>query len=208
MGALATWPANAPPTVLNYIEQPGRGAIVIYQAQSSLIYCIVGPAVKEGPEPQEFITDDGSLGIALGVRDGSQWLPGPILLEIARSTDRNGGYIDAAGRVSERVARVVLDDGAGHQSTARLAGGTFVVFSDGRTNPGAGVLISYDSSGAEIDRRPANDQPEGHCYTDPAGKLVNPTSNYRFELAYRSNQGRCDPAEPWSRRNSTAPTPQ
>jgi hypothetical protein len=207
MGALATWPANAPPTVLNYIERPGRGAIVIFETQSTLIYCVIGPAVQDGPEPREFTTD-GSQGGALAVLDSSQWLPGPISLETARSTDLQGGYIDAAGRVGARVARVVLDDGAGRQSTARLAGGTFVVFSDGRTDPGAGVLISYDSSGAEIDRRPAAEQPAGRCYTDPAGKLVNPISNDRFDMAYKSKQGRCDHAEPWSRRNSTQSTPQ
>jgi hypothetical protein len=204
-GALATWPADSPPMLLNYVEQPGRGAIVVYQAHLRLVYCSIGPAVKIGPEPREFTTD-GSGSAGVGALDATRWLPGPISMESAGSTDVEGGYLHVAGRVSERVARVVLDDGAGHQRSARLAEGTFVVFSDGRTVPGA-VLISYDASGAEIDRRPASQQPASRCYIDPAGKLVNPTSHHEFELAYRTNGGRCEPGEPWSRRNST-PAPR
>jgi len=207
LGPFVTWSPKTPPTMLNYLEQPGRGAIVIYQVRSELLYCVIGPAVRNGPAPREFTTD-GAQGGALGVEHGTPWLPGPISVEEARSTDLDGGYIDTAGRVSGRVARVVLDDGAGHQSTARLAAGTFVVFSHGRINPGRGVLISYDSSGTEIDRRPVLQQPAGRCYTDPAGRLVNPVSNDAFDQAYRSKQGRCDAAEPWSRANSTPPTPQ
>jgi hypothetical protein len=206
-GAFVTWPADSPPTLLNHIEQPGRGAIVIYQVQAKILYCSIGPAVKTGSEPREFTTD-GSGAAGLGVLDSSQWLPGPISLEHAVSTDREGGYVYAAGRVSARVVGVVLDDGAGHRSAARLAQGTFVILSDGRIKPGAGMLISYDGNGKETDRRPALDQPDGRCYTDPAGNLVNPTSNEKFEIAYTSSKARCKPAEPWSRRNSAQPTRQ
>ena len=34
-GPFATWPADSPPVLLNHTEQPGRRAILIYQAQSS-----------------------------------------------------------------------------------------------------------------------------------------------------------------------------
>lgn len=199
-----TWPADKPPILLNHIEQQGRGAIVIYQVQSKLLYCAMGPAVKSGPEPQELSDDAWAIGFA--VLDGSPWLPGPTSTEEAWSSDQEGGYMHAAGRVSARVARVVLTDGAGHQSPAKLAQGTFVVFSDGRIK--AGTLISYDATGKEIDRRPAFGQPDGRCYTDPAGNLVNPTSNHKFELAYKSGKIRCMRAEPWSRRNSAQPTRQ
>ena len=198
-----SWPTDEPPVLLNHIDQQRRGAIAIYEAQSKLIYCAMGPAVKPGPEPRE-TTDDG-WAIAVALLDSSQWLPGPISLEDASSTDREGGYVQAAGRISQRVARVALADGAGHKSTAQLDQGTFVVSSDSRIEAGA-VIISYDARGKEIDRRPALGQPEGRCYTDPAGNLVNPTSNYAFELAYKSSKIRCKPAEPWSRRNSVQPT--
>jgi RNA polymerase sigma-70 factor (ECF subfamily) len=127
--------------------------------------------------PSRGSASDGSERAALSKLDSSPWLPGPISTENAGSTDMDGGYVDVAGRVSGRVARVVLDDGAGHQSTARL------------------------------DRQPALGQPDDRCYTDPAGNLVNPTSNYKFDLAYTSNKGRCKPAEPWSRNNSAQSTP-
>jgi len=205
-GQPVTWTKDSPPTLLNHIEKDRR-AVVIYHVQSKLIHCLMGPAVKDGPEPREF-TDDGYRAIAYAIMDSSQWLPGPISKEAARSTDMDGGYVDAAGRVSARVARVVLDDGAGHQYTARLADGTFVVISDDRIPNNGGTLISYDASGKEIDRRPVLRQPTSRCYTDPAGNLVNPTSNYEFDLAYKSNKAQCAPAEPWSRRTPAQPTPQ
>lgn len=203
---MVTWPANSPPILLNHIEQPGRGAIIVYQAQSKLIYCNIGPAVKDGPEPRDFTTD-GSGAAGIGVLDSTPWLPGPISLEHAWSTDLDGGYLDVAGRVSDRVARVILDDDAGHQSTARLVKGTFVVFSDGRIAPGAGMLISYDTSGKEIDRRQALSQPADRCYTDPAGNLVNPISSQEFELAYKANAAHCRPAVRWQP-GRDAPTPK
>jgi hypothetical protein len=58
----------------------------------------------------------------------------------------------AAGRVSDRVARVVLESGTGTATEARLAGGTFAVVSDGAA-AGGGTLVSYDEAGTVIDRR-------------------------------------------------------
>jgi hypothetical protein len=197
-----TWSADSPPVLLNHLEQPRRGALLVYQTQSTLIYCGLGPHVLGGPE----VTKDEAWGAGTGWLDGSPWLPGPISNEAAGSTKLGEGYLYALGRVSPRVARVVLDDGAGHRSTARLANGTFVVFSDGSIK--GGMLVSYDATGKEIDRRPALAQPEGRCYTDPAGNLVNPVSRHEFEQAYRSGTVRCRSAEPWSRRNSAKPTPQ
>lgn len=198
------WAADSRARLLNHVERQGRGAIVVYLMRSKLIICLMGPAVKTGPEPR-VLTDDGSLAIGYTIMDGTPWLPGPISMEAGRSTDLDGGYVDVAGRVSQRVERVVLDDGAGHQSTARLAEGTFLVFSDGRIPDSAGMLVSYDAGGQEIDRRPVLRQPSGRCYTDPAGNLVNPTSNYEFELAYKLNRAQCRRAEPWSARAASQP---
>ncbi|MFC7546747.1 hypothetical protein [Plantactinospora sp. GCM10030261] len=195
-GPMINWPGDSRPTLLNYTEQPGSGGTVIYRAQSQLLYCLVGPGVIDGPEPREFAP--GAWGVvSLGVLDASPWLPGPISVEDARSTDTSGGYVHAAGRVGKQVDSVVLDQGAGHRSSARIVDGTFVVFSAGRVKPGAGMLISYDAGGTEIDRRPALSQPVGRCYVDPSGNLVNPLAHQVYQDAYAKNPAACEPAVPW-----------
>lgn len=204
---MATWPEDQPPRLLNFSEQPGREALLIYQVQSRLLYCKFGPAFKSGPEPVEY-NDSGYTSGGIGILEATPWLPGPISVEAASSSDLEGGYVTAAGRVSGRVARVVLDDGAGHRSTARLVGGTFTAISDGRLKTLAGELISYDAAGTEIDRRPVPGRAMDRCYTDPAGNHVNPISDGYLDVAFESLGGRCEPAERWTRRNSSAPTGQ
>lgn len=201
-------PEESPPILLNYLEQPGQKAVVVYEVQPSmLVPCLMGPAYRDEPEPRR-PHQDGFLSAGLAIYEATAWLPGPISIEGATASDTNGGYVMLAGRVSERVAQVVLDDSAGHRSTARLAEGTFVVISDGRIATDAGVLISYDADGKEIDRRKILQPLSGHCYTDPAGNLVNPTSDHEIELAFKSNPDRCEPAERWSRRTATQPVPR
>jgi hypothetical protein len=183
-----TWPANATPTLLNYTEQPGQSAFAIYRTGSQLIYCEVFPGTTFGRG-----ADGPWVTGSMGFLDASPWLPGPIHRDVSVSSDRDGGHVKAAGRVSKRVAQVTLDDGAGHRSTARVAHGTFIVFSDGRLAAGKAELISYDAAGTEIDRQPALDRPTGRCYVDPAGNLVDP-GGVKPDTAHRD---RCQPAEQW-----------
>ena len=119
-------------------------------------------------------------------------LPGPVQRLLLTSTEHDGGDVSVSGRVSSRVHRLVLDHGDGHTTTARLSDGTFgLMTSDARLKAGNDPeLVSYDSGGIEIDRRPlfqAEDQLE-HCYTGPDGKPIygKPTSD-------------CRPAETWGR---------
>ncbi|GAA1842735.1 hypothetical protein [Asanoa iriomotensis] len=180
-----SWPADAPPTLLNHVEQPGRGALVVYETRAGeLIYCSIGVA---------------GHAAFMGHLPGSAWLPGSASIELAETADLDGGLAAAAGRVSDRVARVVLDDGAGHRSTAKLARGTFVVFSNGPLAPGAGVLTSYDASGVELHRWPLFRPEPGRCYLDPTGAEVNPANDYVLDEAYQADPTACGPAEPWSR---------
>ena len=193
-----TWPADSPPTLLNHVERPDRGALVIYQTRSELIYCTIGRSLQNG----EYLTTGPVALTGMSFLETSSWLPGSVSIELAGSSDLEGGYTEAAGRVSERVARVVLDDGAGHPSTARLARGTFVVYSDGPLKTRSGVLTSYDANGTELDRFPMLFPQAGRCYLDPAGKPVNPTTNHVLDESYRSNPRQCTAAEPWTARNS------
>ncbi|WP_431876862.1 hypothetical protein [Micromonospora marina] len=119
-------------------------------------------------------------------------LPGPVQRLLLTSTEIDGGDVSVSGRVSSRVHRLVLDHGDGHTTTARLSKGTFgLMTSDARLKASNDPqLVSYDSGGTEIDRRPllqAEDQLE-HCYTGPEGKRIygKPTSD-------------CRPAEKWGR---------
>ncbi|WP_233513525.1 hypothetical protein [Micromonospora craterilacus] len=120
------------------------------------------------------------------------WLPGPVQRLLLTSTEAGGGEVSVSGRVSGRVARLVLDHGDGRTTVARLSGGAFGLMTTGaRLKIDHGPeLVSYDDRGVEIDRRPlfqAEDQ-FAHCYTTPTGKLI-----------YGRPAADCLPAEAWHR---------
>ena len=114
------------------------------------------------------------------------WLPGPVQRLSLSSSDMDGGAVWALGRVGARVHRLVLEHGNGRTTVARLRDGAFgIVTRTSDVRPGA-ELVSYDSAGREIDRRPlfrpSDELP--HCYTDPAGAVI-----------YGTPGGKCLPAE-------------
>ena len=195
-----TWPPNEPPTLLNHIEQPGgAAALVIYRMRSLLFYCSLHQFAQTGSTPGDEVEGGRWAITVMGGVETSPWLPGSVSIDLAN--DGSGTLGDPpvlAGRVSERVAQVVLDDGAGLRTVAKIDQGTFVVFGDRKGVPASAVLITYDVNGAEIDRQPGFEREEGRCYVDPGGNLVNSTTSDNFN---ESGKDRCRPAEPWSGRS-------
>ncbi|MGC5285826.1 hypothetical protein [Micromonospora sp. DT231] len=119
-----------------------------------------------------------------------KWLPGPIQRLLLTSTDLDGGDVAVTGRVSARVHRLVLEHGDGHTTTARMVNGVFGLLSEGASVTKDAELVSYDTTGAEIDRRllfrPSDEF--DNCYVDSSGTIV-----------YGEPGGDCRPAEPWGR---------
>ncbi|MET7667541.1 hypothetical protein [Micromonospora luteifusca] len=118
------------------------------------------------------------------------WLPGPIQRLLLMSTEADGGDVAVTGRVSARVQRLVLEHGDGQTTTARLANGVFGLLTDDANVTRDAELVSYDSTGAELDRRLLfrSSHEFDHCYVDSAGTLV-----------YGEPGADCRPAEPWGR---------
>ncbi|MEU8228926.1 hypothetical protein AB0C12_04885 [Actinoplanes sp. NPDC048967] len=116
------------------------------------------------------------------------WLPGPVQRLSLSSTDVDGGSVSVLGRVSARVARLILEHGNGRTTTARLHGGAFGLISRTDDVGEDAELVSYDATGREIDRRRLLDYlgQFPHCYTDPAGKVI------------YDGPGPCRPADPWT----------
>ncbi|MEU8286224.1 hypothetical protein AB0C01_18020 [Micromonospora sp. NPDC048905] len=152
-----------------------------------------------------FITDTGYFTCNVSMRPGEEisggatgervwpqraWLPGSIQRLLLMSTEVDGGDVAVSGRVAARVQRLVLEHGDGQTTTARLAHGVFGLLTDHAEVTRDAELVSYDSTGAEIDRRPLfppSDESD-HCYVDPAGTIV-----------YGKPGTDCRPAEPWGR---------
>ncbi|MCA2218544.1 hypothetical protein [Jidongwangia harbinensis] len=137
-------------------------------------------------------TPDGveSSGSAGGERWLSRdWMPGPVQRLSASSTEIDGGEVIVAGRVSDRVRRLVLDHGNGHTTVARLERGVFGLISDGEVAETA-ELVAYTADGGEAGRRRLF-PPTGadrRCYVDPSGTVV-----------HGDPDPPCRPAEPWTR---------
>ncbi|MEU5945285.1 hypothetical protein ABZ793_06945 [Micromonospora sp. NPDC047465] len=159
----------------------GDGAVVFFLTDTGYVTCEVNRAA--GAEVS-------------GARSVDRWpshdlLPGPVQRLLLTSAQRSGGDVTVSGRVSSRVARLVLEHGDGKTTAARISGGIFAVMTVGADLDQDGPhLVSYDAAGTEIDRRrlfqPSNEFE--HCYVDPAGTVV-----------YGRPGGDCRPAEPWGR---------
>lgn len=181
------WPEGARPSLVNYAEREDW-AITVYRLDRTMIWCSMTPTIPP--------SDEWSSSLSYG--PAPSWLPGAVSSASSGHSDADGGQSHVAGYVSRRVAKVVLDDGQGHRSTARLAEGTFAVLSDGALAPGKGQLISYDEQGREIDRRPVFDLgPVGtSCWIDPAGKVV--VYGMDRKNAPTPSPAGCGKAEPWA----------
>jgi hypothetical protein len=120
-----------------------------------------------------------------------EWLPGPVDRLLLTSTEADGGNVAVVGRVSARVHRLVLHYG-GHVAAARITNGAFgLITEDGKVREHDDPqLVSYDATGAEIDRRPlfASRRDLTWCYADPGGNVV-----------YGPPGPVCRPAERWTR---------
>ncbi|MEU8078998.1 hypothetical protein AB0B31_26595 [Catellatospora citrea] len=188
------WPEGARPSLVNYAERENR-AVTVYRLDQTMIWCSMEPTIPP--------SDEWSSGLGYG--PAPSWLPGPVAGQSAGHSDVDGGEAQVAGYISRRVAKVVLDDGQGHRSTARLTEGTFAVLSDGALAPGKAQLISYDDQGREIDRRYAFDLgPVGtSCWVDPAGKVV--VYGMDRKNAPTPSPAGCGEAEPWAPSKGWAP---
>jgi hypothetical protein len=115
-------------------------------------------------------------------------LPGPVEV-LGMGMTGDPGEVAIAGRVSDRVDRLELEQGNGHTTTARLENGVFALISDGDVHLDA-ELVGYDAEGREIYRWAplAEDSPEG-CYTDESGTVI-----------YGEPSPGCQPAERWTQR--------
>jgi hypothetical protein len=175
------WHAMRPEIVvapgdLAVAAEQGHRAALLFITPAGYLTCDVTR------EPGEEVTG-GSAGEAWPHRD---WLPGPVQRLLLTTREDRAGHAMATGRVSARVARLVLDHGDGHITEARLRQGLFGVITRDFGVTGQAALVAYDAAGREIDRRPLF-EPVG-CYTDPAGTVV-----------YGREQTGCRPAEPWGR---------
>lgn len=128
----------------------------------------------------------GGGGEAWPLRD---WMPGPVQILSNSSTGQDSGHVMTAGRVSNRVQRLVLDHGNGLTTTARLERGVFGLISQGVVTEEA-ELVSYQEDGSEIGRRRLFQPFSQHdnCYVDPSGKVV-----------YGEPGPSCLPSEPWAK---------
>lgn len=119
-----------------------------------------------------------------------EWLPGSIQRFLLTSSEIDGGDVGVTGRVSPRVHRLVLEHGDGQTTTARLVNGVFGLLTEDAGVTKDAELVSYDTTGVEIDRRllfrPSQDF--DHCYVDSSGTLV-----------YGEPGADCRPAEAWGR---------
>ncbi|WP_433204238.1 hypothetical protein ACQP00_35570 [Dactylosporangium sp. CS-047395] len=79
-------------------------------------------------------------------------VPGPVQTLLGSASEDFGGTVALAGRVSDRVVKLVLEHGDGHATTARIEHGAFGLIADGVR--GNAELVAYDAAGAEIYRAP------------------------------------------------------
>jgi len=131
-------------------------------------------------EPGEEVTG----AVAGGAWPHRDWLPGQFERLLLTTREDRAGHAMATGRVSTKVARLVLEHGDGHTTEARLRHGVFGVLTRGFGVTPRAALVAYDAAGREIDRKPLF-EPAG-CFTDPAGTVI-----------YGRQGSGCRPAEPW-----------
>jgi hypothetical protein len=150
-----------------------------------------GKTVAVFLRPDGYVTCEtegsGAWGVGYDEWGSREWLPGPVHVLSSSTTELDGGELSMAGRVSERVHRLVLDHGDGRTTRARIKDGLFgVVTGDGKVRENA-ELVSYDRTGKEIGRMSVYHEVD-RCYTDPAGTIL-----------YGESGGDCLPAERWAR---------
>jgi hypothetical protein len=204
----AGWPQREHrPVLVNYFERPDQ-AVVLYRAGTAVLECTAGASV--GPDPVL------STGAGMRVVELPQWLPGPVGPTGATTSDPDHGDATIVGFASRRVARVVLDDGAGDRTEARLVDGIFAVISAGDTGTGRWMLISYDADGHEIDRRQVLGaaRMRSGCWVDKAGRYVLHDVDEvgrvvlleeDHTLTVNPPPERCGRAEPWAPPHGWAP---
>ncbi|WP_433044703.1 hypothetical protein [Dactylosporangium sp. CS-033363] len=108
-------------------------------------------------------------------------VPGPVERLLGGSTEVDGGTVTLAGRVSDRVVRLVLEHGDGRTTAARIEHGAFGLIADGVHRNAE--LVAYDAGGAEIYRA--------------AWDAARP--DYRPECRTVPKSPSCPPPEPWRR---------
>ncbi|MEU4423487.1 hypothetical protein AB0F81_22905 [Actinoplanes sp. NPDC024001] len=164
------------------IERGGR-AIAVFFAEDGYLTC---DEVRSGSR-------EGSHGYGYDRWGGQHdWLPGPVQRMSVASSELEHGWVFAAGRVSHRVHRLVLEHGTGNRTEARLANGAFgLVTVTEDVQPGA-ELVAYDPAGRVIEREPLFEPMSvpGRCYTDPSGKVI-------YSRVVEPDRD-CLPAEPWN----------
>jgi hypothetical protein len=153
-------------------------------------------AQRDGETVAIFLRPDGYLSCgaegdfvtSVGYDDWTsrEWLPGPVDVLATSTTELDGGELSMAGRVSERVHRLVLEHGDGRTTTARIRNGLFGVLTGDESAHKNAELVSYDRAGMEIGRTSVYHQAD-RCYVDPEGTVL-------YEGA-----GPCLPANLWGR---------
>ncbi|BCJ40484.1 hypothetical protein GCM10010168_81820 [Actinoplanes ianthinogenes] len=121
------------------------------------------------------------------------WLPGPVQVLFLSSTDVDAGKVEAAGRISPRVARLIVDDGSGRTFRARLADGAFGLLTTESVAAGS-RLIGYDAAGEVIFAEPLFDGAFARiktCYVNDTGQAVYLPPDTEKPTT------KCLPAEPW-----------
>jgi hypothetical protein len=185
MAQCVAWNAGWKLSDLAMAAQRGRKAVGVFITPVGYHECSV-EMPGWGGEPSGVMSGDDWRS--------REWMPGTTQVLGLSSSESFSGDVTAAGRISDRVHRVVLDDGNGRVTEARVERGLFAVISDGRVESDA-ALIAYGRAGDEISRErlfpplPGPQVPEEpeQCYIDPSGRVV-----------YGDRGPDCRPAERWS----------
>jgi hypothetical protein len=169
-------------TDLAVAAQRDHRAAVMFLSEAGYLACDV--TMEPGKEI--------SSGISESDWRSGEWMPGAVERALLTSTEADGGDVTVLGRVSNRVARLVLEHGDGKNTTnARITDGAFGLMTDGGSVNDRALLIAYDAGGAEIGRRPLFKplDRDGRCFTDPSGKQV----------YGKDKTKQCLPAQRWDR---------
>ncbi|MBB2944120.1 hypothetical protein FB565_003849 [Actinoplanes lutulentus] len=169
-------------------EHSGR-AMAIYLADDGFLSC---HTVREGDNEESggFSIDEW--------HDRKDWLPGPVQLIDYGSSGHESGWVFAAGRVSARVDRLVLEHGNGASTEARLSQGAFGLVTTTEDVGPEAKLVAYDAAGevVERDRFFAPLSMRDQCYAAPDGTVIYPAETGKEGAPGETD---CLAAEPWVR---------
>jgi hypothetical protein len=183
-----------PADVAVAVEHDGDATAVFLTDRGYVACQYTAPGPLPGSEP--------SGGFSIEEWKGTHdWLPGPVQILLRASSEAEGGWVTAAGRISARVTRVAVEHGD-EAVEARISGGTFGLLSTSDVGADA-ALVAYTADGTEIWRQPffQPTRTRYQCYADPEDTVVYPALDRKIngKSGIAQPADSCLPAEPWRR---------